>query len=89
MKTFNINGTEYTVEACTAICGDDLGGKRKRQEAVFVSSENGGEKFEFVVFGWEIPETSAGFSEMCEDFGAWESDWEVLRSVEILRGQAA
>ena len=81
MKTFEINGTEYSVETCTAICGADLGDESKRQDALLVSSEDGGEKFEFVVFGWEMPETSEDFSDMCDDSSAWESDWEVLETV--------
>ena len=81
MKTFEINGTEYTVEACTAICGADLGDESKRQDAILVTSENGGEKSEFVVFGWEMPETDEDFSDMCDDSSAWESDHEVLKTV--------
>ena len=81
MKTFEINGTEYTVESCTAICGSDLGDESKRQDAILVTSENGGEKFEFVVFGWEMPETAADLSDMCDDSSAWESDHEVLDTV--------
>ena len=81
MKTFEINGTEYTVESCTAICGSDLGDESKRQDAILVTSENGGEKFEFVVFGWEMPETAEDLSDMCDDSSAWESDHEVLDTV--------
>ena len=81
MKTFEINNTEYTMESCTAICGSDLGDESKRQDAILVTSENGGEKSEFVVFGWEMPETSEDFSDMCDDSSAWESDWEVLETV--------
>lgn len=83
MKAFEINGTEYTVEACTAICLYELGDESKRQSALLVSSENGGEKSEFVVFGWEMPETSEGFSDMCDDSSAWESEWEVLDTVRL------
>lgn len=82
MKTFEMNGTEYTLEPCTAICGADLGDESKRQDAILVSSENSGERTEFVVFGWEMPETSEDFSDMCDEPGAWESDWEVLNTVE-------
>ena len=81
MKTFEIDGTEYTVETCTAICSADLGDESKRQDALLVSSDNGGEKSEFVVFGWEMPETSEDFSDMCDDSSAWESEWEVLETV--------
>lgn len=80
MKNFEANGTEYVLEPCTAICGADLGDESKRQEALFVSSENGGEKFEFVVFGWNMPEAAESFLEMCEDFNAWESDWEIVHT---------
>ena len=82
MKTFEMNGTDDTVELCTAICSADLGSKGKRQDALLVSSKNGGERTEFVVFGWEMPETSEDFADMCDDYGAWESDWEVLNTVE-------
>ena len=81
MKTFEINNTEYTVESCTAICGSDLGDDSKRQDAILVTSENGGEKSEFVVFGWEMPETAEDLSDMCDDSSAWESDHEVLDTV--------
>lgn len=39
MKTFEINGTEYTVEPCTAICAADAGDESKRQEALCVTNE--------------------------------------------------
>lgn len=81
MKTFEINGTEYTLEPCTAICCADLVDESKRQEALLVSSESDGEKSEFVVFGWEMPETAGNFSDMCDDSSAWESDHEVLDTV--------
>ena len=80
MKTFEINGTEYTVEACTAICGADMSDESKRQDALFVSSESGGETVEFVVFGWEMPETSEDFSDMCDDSVAWESNCVALKT---------
>ena len=81
MKTFEINGTEYTVETCTAICSADMNDENRRQDALLVSSENGGEKSKFVVFGWEMPETTENFSDMCDDSSAWESDHEVLDTV--------
>lgn len=81
MKTFNINGTEYTVEICTAICAADGGDESKRQEALLVSSERDGEKFEEVIFGYEMPETVEAFRDMCGDSGAWESDWQVTKTV--------
>lgn len=81
MKQFEINGIEYTVESCTAICGADLGDEGKRQDALLVSSERDGEKFEEVVFGYEMPETEENFRDMCEDYAAWESDVEVLGTI--------
>lgn len=78
MKTFNIDGTEYTVEICTAICGADLGDEGKRQDALLVSSERDGEKFEEVVFGYDIPEAVEAFRDMCADYAAWESDYTVI-----------
>lgn len=81
MKVFNIGGTEYAVKICTAICAADCGEESKRQDALLISSERNGEKFEEVVFGYEMPETEENFRDMCEDFGAWESNWQVIKTV--------
>lgn len=81
MKQFEINGIEYTVESCTAICGADLGDEGKRQDALLVSSERDGEKFEEVVFGYEMPETEENFLDICENYAAWETDAAVIASV--------
>ena len=78
MKTFNINGTEYTVEICTAICAADCGDERKRQDALLVSNEYNGELFESIVFGCDMPETADAFDDMCRDYSAWESDYTVV-----------
>lgn len=81
MKKFEVNGSEYTVQRCTAICAADCGDESKRQAALLVSSERDGEKFEQIVFGYEMPETDENFRDMCEDSGAWESDWQVIKTV--------
>lgn len=81
MKQFEINGIEYTVESCSAICGADLGDEGKRQDALLVSSERDGEKFEEVVFGYEMPEIEENFLDMCDDSAAWETDAAVIASV--------
>lgn len=81
MKLFEVNGTEYTIEDCTAICAADCGDESKRQAALFISSERNGEKFEEVVFGYEMPETEENFRDMCKDYAAWESDVEVLGTI--------
>lgn len=78
MKTFNINGTEYTAEICTAICAADGGDERKRQDALLVSNEYNGELFESVVFGYDVPEAVEAFRDMCADYAAWESDCAVI-----------
>lgn len=86
MKNFEINGTEYTVEPCTAICLEDGLNESKRQNALFVEkvTEYGEEKWQAVVFNcWQIDNlnSNANFQEMCADSSAWESDWEVLETV--------
>lgn len=77
----------YTVETCTAIAvGID---DEKRQDALLVTradEEYGSEKFEQIVFGWTMPEDDEGFAAMCEDSGAWSSDWDDLETV-ILPGE--
>lgn len=77
MKTFEINGKAYEIKPCTAICFVELGDESKRQEALLVTCRDS----EYVVFGYDMPETMDGFLSMCEDEYAWESDFEVLETV--------
>ena len=72
-----------TVENCTAICAADCGDESKRQDALLVSSERDGEKFQDVVFGYDMPETVEAFLDMCDDYAAWETDAAVIASVRI------
>lgn len=81
MKQFEIDNTEYTIERCTAICAADCGEESKRQDALLVTSERDGEKFEEVVFGYEMPETEENFLDICENYAAWETDAAVIASV--------
>ena len=75
-KSFTIDNTEYTVTACTAMY------EGERLSALLVeNTAESGEKFQFVVFGYEMPETAEGFEDMCEDSCAWDSDYETLESV--------
>ena len=79
-KTFTIDNTEYTVTTCTAIALGDV----FEQGALLVeNTADSGEMFQKVVFGYEMPETAEDFDEMCGDSGAWESDCEVLGTVEV------
>ena len=81
-EVFTVDGTDYTVEPCTAICCAELGDESKRQDSLLVTSELNGEKSMYVVFGWVMPESCDRFCEMCDlDPGAWESDQAVIASV--------
>ena len=82
MKIFCINGTEYAVEICTAICAADGEDESKRQDALLVSSERDGERFKEVVFGYEMPETVEAFLDICDDYAAWESDCTIIRTAQ-------
>lgn len=82
MKIFCINGTEYAVEICTAICAADGGDERKRQDALLVSNEYNGELFESVVFGYNVPEAVEAFRDMCADYAAWESDCTIVKTAQ-------
>ena len=67
---------------CTAVCKDL--GEFERRKALFVCSiSESGEKTEFVVFGYDMPEDEAEFLEMCEDSSAWDGCFETIDSVEI------
>ena len=81
MKYFELDEREYAVEKCTAICDADLGNENARQEALIVTYYHNGEKFEDVVFGWEMPENDEEFKEMCYDSWAWDSNYEVIETV--------
>ena len=81
-KTFTICDTEYTVCECTAICKDL--GESERRKAIFVYSfAESGEKSEYVLFGFEMPEDESEFIEMCEESSAWDGWYETVESVEI------
>jgi hypothetical protein len=71
----------HTVETITAIAACDDNDESKRQPALLVTNEKNGEKFEFVVFGWEMPTDLDEFDAMCEDSTAWDSDYEVLATI--------
>ena len=79
-KTFTVNNTDYTVIEVTAVasCDMDTG---DRQDALLVVNTQNGEKVEKVVFGYEMPETAEDFLDMCDDYNAWDSDYEVLETV--------
>ena len=72
-KTYTMNEKEYTVSTCTAIALCDVESEEARQSALLVSTEENGEKFGQIVFGWTMPESVEDFADMCEDSAAWES----------------
>lgn len=80
-KKLTINGTTYAIEEVTAIASISNGNEEERQAALLVSNTRSGERFDFVVFGWDMPETEEDFGEMSADSDAWESDTEVLESI--------
>lgn len=81
-KNFAIDNTEYTVTTCTAIAvtADDT----TRQDALLIeSTADSGEKFRYIVFGYEMPDTAEDFEAMSDDSSAWTSDYEDLETVEV------
>lgn len=84
-KTFDFHGTEYTVSRCTAIADVDDYKEECRQNALLVSSTtDGGERINYVVFGYEMPEDDEEFAAMSEDAMMWDSDWETLETVRMI-----
>lgn len=82
-KTFTVVGTQYSVEEITAIatCAGEYS-EDDRQNALLVTNiADSGEKIEYVVFGYDMPENDDDFSDMCEDPDAWDSNWETLETV--------
>ena len=77
-KTFAIDNTEYTITDCTALNCED-----ERVNALLVeNTADSGEKFQKVCFGYDMPETVEDFDDMCDDSCAWDSDYEVLETVQ-------
>ena len=71
----------YTIEPVTAIASCDLADKL-RQNALLVCYVDDDEEITSVVFGYEMPEDEEDFNTMAEDPFAWESDFEVLATVQ-------
>ena len=78
-KTYIVNNIEYNITNCTAVALN--AGDTDRQDALVVTNSRNGEKFAYVVFGYQMPETVEDFADMCEDCNAWDSDYEVLETV--------
>lgn len=82
IKTFTFGSTEHVVFECTAIAKDI--GESDRRKALYVYSfAESGEKSEFVVFGYDMPEDDFEFLKMCEDSSAWDGWYETVESVKI------
>ena len=63
----------YEIEQCTAIAECDDENEACRQDTLLlVSASDSGEKFEFLVFGWDMPNTEEDFNDMLDDPSAWE-----------------
>lgn len=52
-----------------------------RQNALHVGCHLNWEYVEKVVFGYSMPESNEEFADMCADSDAWESEYNVLRSI--------
>lgn len=83
-KNFAVENTLYTVEEITAIAtsaGDSV--EDQRQNALLVTSEaDSGEKMQYVVFGFELPQDADDFSAMCDEPNAWDGSEDTLRTVQ-------
>ena len=82
-KTFTVEGAEYIVEDITAIatCAGEHGEEMRQNALLVTNMADSGEKIEYVVFGWAMPENEDDFSDMCEDSDAWDSNFETLETV--------
>ena len=76
-----VNERTYTIEPVTAIASCDLANKL-RQNALLVCYVDDDEEITSVVFGYEMPEDEEDFNAMADDPFAWESDFEVLATVQ-------
>ena len=76
-----VNERTYTIEPVTAIASCDLA-DNIRQNSLLVCYVDDDEEITSVVFGYEMPEDEEDFNTMAEDTFAWESDFEVLATVQ-------
>ena len=81
--TFTVEGTEHAAEDITAIatCVGEYSEDFRQNALLVTNMADSGEKIECVVFGWAMPENEDGFSDMCEDSDAWDSNWETIKTV--------
>lgn len=62
------------ITTCTAIAACDNENENCRQDALLVTSvTESGEHTEYVVFGWDMPESGTDYTDMCNDPNAWEA----------------
>lgn len=82
-KTFTVEGTEYTVEEITAIatCAGEYSEDDRQNALLVTNTSDSGEKIEYVVFGYHMPEDEDDFADMCEDSDAWDSDCDTIETV--------
>lgn len=81
-KTFTIGNTVYKVSECTAICKDME--ESERRKAIYVESiADSGEKSEYVIFDYEMPENEDEFRKMCEESSEWDGWYETIETVEF------
>lgn len=78
MKKF---GNHHVIYECTAIAGCDSGEEQRQNALYTITYGEGGEKIEFVIFGFEMPQSEDEWETMCEEESAWENDWEVLKTI--------
>ena len=81
-KTLTFEGSKYTIKEITAIAYCDDFNEECRQDALLVTTvADSGEKFEWVVFGYNMPDDEDDFENMEAEPYAWESDYETLETV--------
>ena len=65
-------GDDYEIRKVTAIALCDHGKEECRQDALVAERTYHGEKIEYVIFGWDMPNDVMNFLEMGGDPDAWE-----------------
>ena len=77
-----VNERTYTIEPVTAIASCDLADNIRQDALLVCYVDDFDEEITSVVFGYEMPEDEEDFNTMAEDTFAWESDFEVLATVQ-------
>lgn len=82
-KSFVVENTKYTVEPITAIAtsAEEYAEDQRQDALLVISYTDSGEKMEYVVFGFDMPQDESDFASILADPDAWDGSEDTLITV--------